>query len=97
LFVTAIDKLKDGSLETGRSLHAVGDRGITTKEIAETIAKGLGIKAESITAEESGKRGGFLVGMAWGLDIAVSNEKTKEWTGWEPKECGLLENIVNGG
>jgi nucleoside-diphosphate-sugar epimerase len=97
LFVSAIDKLKDGSLDTGRSLHAVGDRGITTKEIAETIAKGLGIKAESMTAEESGKRGGFLVGMAWGLDIAVSNEKTKEWTGWEPKECGLLADIVNGG
>jgi nucleoside-diphosphate-sugar epimerase len=97
LFVTAMEKLADGSLQTGRSLHAIGDRGITTKEIAEHIAKGLGIKAESITAEEGAKRYGFIVGMAWGMDVTVSNEKTKEWTGWEPKECGLLEDINEGG
>ena len=97
LFMIALEKLANGSLPSGRSLHAIGDEGITTKDISEVIAKGLGIQSESITAEECVKRAGPVLGMVWGMEIRVSNEKTKEWTGWEPVECGLLEDIVEGG
>ena len=97
LFVIALEKLVDGSLETGKSLHAIGDEGISTKEIANVIAKGLGIQAKSITPEECVKRAGPVLGMVWGMDIRVSNEKTTEWTGWVPRECGLLEDILEGG
>jgi nucleoside-diphosphate-sugar epimerase len=97
LFIIALEKLANGSLPSGRSLHAIGDEGITTKDISEVIAKGLGIQSESITAEECVKRAGPVLGMVWGMEIRVSNEKTKEWTGWEPVECGLLEDIVKGG
>lgn len=97
LFIIALEKLGNGSLPTGKSLHANGDEGITTREISEVIAKELGIKSVSITPEECVKRAGPVLGMVWGMDIRVSNEKTKEWTGWEPKECGLLKDIVEGG
>jgi nucleoside-diphosphate-sugar epimerase len=97
LFIVALEKLADGTLKTGRSLHAIGDEGISTKEISEVIAKGLKIKSESITPEECVKRAGPVLGMVWGMDIRVSNEKTKGWTGWEPIECGLLEDIEKGG
>jgi len=97
LFIIALEKLGDGSLTSGKSLHAIGDEGITTKEISEVIAKGLGIGSESISAEECIKRARPVFGMVWGMEIRVSNEKTKEWTGWEPVECGLLEDIVKGG
>ena len=52
LFIIALEKLGDRSLPSGRSLHAIGDEGITTKEIPEVIAKGLGMESESISAGE---------------------------------------------
>jgi nucleoside-diphosphate-sugar epimerase len=97
LFITALEKLGDGSLKSGISLHAIGDEGIPTKVIAESIAKGLGVQAVSVSQEEMTKRAGAVLGMVWGMDIRVSNEKTKAWTGWKPKECGLLEDIKEGG
>jgi nucleoside-diphosphate-sugar epimerase len=97
LFIIALEKLGNGSLPSGKSLHAIGDEGITTKEISQVIAKGLGIEAESITPEECVKRAGPVLGMVWGMEVRVSNEKTREWTGWEPVECGLLEDIGKGG
>jgi nucleoside-diphosphate-sugar epimerase len=97
LFIIALEKLANGSLPSGKSLHAIGDEGISTREISEVIAKGLGISAESITPEECVKRAGPVLGMVWGMDVRVSNEKTKEWTGWEPVECGLLDDIEKGG
>ena len=97
LFITALEKLADGSLKTGISLHAIGDEGIPTKAIAETIAKGLDLQAVSVTPEEMTKRAGAVLGMVWGMDIRVSTDRTREWTGWEPKECGLLQDISDGG
>lgn len=97
LFIIALEKLANGSLPTGRSLHTIGDEGIPTKEISDVIAKGLGIESESITPEECVKRAGPVLGMVWAMEVRVSNEKTKEWTGWAPVECGLLEDIVEGG
>jgi len=80
---------------SGVNMHAVQEEGIPVKEIAEFIAKKLGAETKSIaTSQEAiaGPYGGF-VGWVMGLGGKATTVKTKEWTGWEPKEYGLFKEL----
>ena len=72
-------------------LHAVAEQGITTREIAEAIGRSLGVPVESRPAESFGWIGGFF-----GMDASVSNDLTRERTGWAPTQPGLVADIAAG-
>jgi nucleoside-diphosphate-sugar epimerase len=90
LYRLAVEKAPAGS-----TLHGVGDEGIPFKQIAETIADGLGIPTRSVTAEEAGDALGFLASFA-GLDNLTSNAKTRALLGWEPTHAGWVEDVRTG-
>jgi nucleoside-diphosphate-sugar epimerase len=77
--------------EVGARLHAIGDEGIPTRDIAAVIGKQLGVPVESVGREHFGFLGGFF-----GLDSPSSAKLTRERYGWTPIERGLLEDLEHG-
>lgn len=88
LYVLALDKPAQG----GVALHAIGEEAISTKEIAEFIAKKLGVPTKSITSEEAQESMGF-VGFIFGMGHGVIAKHTREWTGWQPTHPGLFDTV----
>lgn len=74
--------------------HAVHEEGVSLKETAETIAKGLHVPAVSITPEEAAEHFGWLAGFA-GLDMPASSTWTQKALGWKPEGPGLIEDLSN--
>ncbi|KAH8828907.1 putative UDP-glucose 4-epimerase [Flagelloscypha sp. PMI_526] len=89
LYVLALtsDKVKAGS-----NLHAVANEGVPTKEIAEFIAKKTGLETKSVPPAEAMGHWGFL-GMVLSIGGKTTTKLTQEWTGWEPKQQGLFEEL----
>lgn len=74
--------------------NAVHEEGVTAREIAETIGKGLNVPAVSITPESAGEHFGWFAHFA-GLDMPASSEWTRKTLGWEPIGPGLIEDLTN--
>ena len=72
--------------------HAVGEEGVSTKEIAEAIGRGLKVPAVSIAPEQAMEHFGFLAGFA-GLDMPASSALTRKRLGWNPAGPGLLADL----
>lgn len=75
----------------GSMLHAVGDEGVPTRDIAEAIGRHLNLPAASAPAENFGFLGGLL-----SIDQPASADVTRELLGWQPVEPGLIEDIDKG-
>jgi nucleoside-diphosphate-sugar epimerase len=89
LYVLALEKAP-----AGVSLHAAAEEGIYTKAIAEFVAKKMGLPVKSVKKEDAMAHFGWL-GMIMQLGDKVTTEKTREWTGWNPTEYGLFEELEN--
>jgi nucleoside-diphosphate-sugar epimerase len=76
----------------GSVLHATADTGVTLREIAETIAQGIGVPAKSIPAEEGAAHFGWMVAPVT-LDNQASSGITRELLGWQPERAGLLADM----
>lgn len=87
LYVDVLEKGKAG----GR-YHAIGDTGVPVKDIAQAIAKGLGVEAKAVGAGEIGQYAGVLTPFIGG-DFRAEVDITKKELGWAPKEQGLLDDI----
>ena len=74
--------------------HAVQEEGVSLREIAETIGKGLKIPAVSLTPEQADEHFGWLAYFA-GVDMPASSEWTRKALGWEPTGPGLIEDLTN--
>ncbi len=79
----------------GARFNCVADEGVLFKQIAELIAKRLGIPAVSKTAAEAGAALGFM-GHVAGMDGPASSEITREKLGWTPTHVGLIEDLEKG-
>jgi len=79
----------------GTRLHAVGEEGVRTRDIASALADHLGLPTDSVAAEDAGARFGWLAGF-FGMDAAASSVRTRELLGWEPSGPTLLEDIAAG-
>jgi len=77
----------------GEVLHAVADTGITSREIATTIGRGLGLPVESIPAERSAEHFGWI-GAFFALDLPASSDYTRARYGWTPTHIGLLDDMA---
>lgn len=83
------------SAPAGSRLHAVADEGIPFRTIAEAIARGLGLPARSVPAEQAGQYLGFLAPFVT-LDNPVSAGRTEQVLGWRPAQPGLLADLAAG-
>ena len=83
--------------KTGPSVtvyNAVQEEGVSMREIAETIGRGLKVPVKSITPDQAGEHFGWLAHYAT-LDMPASGEWTRKTLGWEPTGPGLIEDLAN--
>lgn len=85
-----LEKAPAGSL-----LHAVGEEGIASREIAEAIGRAVGVPAASIAAEDVAAHFGWI-GLFFGMDAAASSTHTQELLGWTPTGPTLVADLEAG-
>ena len=76
----------------GARYHGVADQGVPTREIAEVIGRRLNVPVAAKTPEEAVGHFGF-VGHFFGLDCPASSERTKQQSGWQPKQPGRIPDL----
>ena len=76
----------------GSVLHAAGEEGVTFRQIAEAMGRGLGVPTASVDPAEALEHFSFL-GLFAGLDSPASAAITEDLLGWEPTGPGLLEDL----
>jgi nucleoside-diphosphate-sugar epimerase len=84
--------------KTGTGLttyHAVQEEGVSLRDIAETIGKGLNVPVVSIPAEKSVEHFGPFFGHVATMDMPGSSEWTRNVLGWEPTGAGMIEDLAN--
>ncbi|WP_437605144.1 SDR family oxidoreductase [Sorangium sp. So ce834] len=86
LFVLALEKAPAGA-----RLHAIGEEGIPTRDIAGVIGRKLGLPVESVPRENFGWLGGFFA-----LDTPATSALTQARFGWKPEQPGLLADLEHG-
>jgi nucleoside-diphosphate-sugar epimerase len=74
--------------------HAVQEEGVSLRDIAETIGKGLKVPVVSISAEKASEDFGMF-GRFVTVDMPASSEWTRKTLGWEPTGPGLIEDLAN--
>lgn len=79
----------------GAKLHAVGEDGVPTREIAEALGARLGLPTTSIDPEQATEHFGFI-GQFFGRDMSSTSDLTRSLIGWEPTGPTLLEDIAAG-
>ena len=86
LFRLAVEQAPAGS-----RLHAVGDEGVQTREIAEVIGHHLNLPLAPVPAGNFGFLGQILA-----IDQPASSAQTRELLGWRPVQPGLIEDLNKG-
>jgi nucleoside-diphosphate-sugar epimerase len=88
LYRLVIEKRGEGA----KVYNAVQEEGVSMREIAETIGKGLKVPVKSIKQEEAGEHFGWLAHFA-AADMPASSEWTRKALDWEPTGPGLIEDL----
>lgn len=78
--------------EPGAKYHAVGEEGVSMRDIAEAIGRGLKVPVKSLSPEEAQAHFGWL-GMFAGMDLPASSAQTQERLGWRPAGPGLIADL----
>lgn len=81
------------SAPAGTVLHAVGEEGVTLRNVAAVIGEHLSLPVTSIPAEQATEHFGFL-GTFLAQDMPASSARTRDLLGWEPTGPGLLEDLA---
>lgn len=87
LYVLALNRA-----EPGARYHAVGEEGVAVRDIAETIATGLGVPAISLSEEEAKAHFDWFAMFA-AADLTASSALTRQKLGWQPAGPGLLQDL----
>lgn len=91
-------RLVTSAIETapaGSRLHVVAEEGVATRDVAEAIARALGVPAVSVDPADAPEHFGWISSF-WGLDIPASSAATRERFDWTPTHPTLLEDIASG-
>jgi nucleoside-diphosphate-sugar epimerase len=78
--------------EAGARYHAVDEEGVTARDIAEVIGRGLKVPVISLSPEEAAAHFGWLA-MFVGMDMTASSAQTRKQLGWHPTGPGLLADL----
>ena len=95
--VTDVARLYRLALEKGTPgarYHAVAEEGVSLKDIATAIGRGLNMPVTSIAAEQAQEHFGFL-GFFAGRDALISSAQTRASLGWNPTGPDLLTDLAN--
>jgi len=85
--------LEKGS--AGARYHAVAEEGVSVREIAEVIGRGLKVPVVSKSPEEASEHFGWL-GRFAGFDMPASSALTQERLGWHPTtQPGMISDLEN--
>ena len=74
--------------------HAVQEEGVTLRDMAETIGKGLQVPVVSLDQEKAAEHFGWLTHFVT-LDMPASSEWTRKTMNWNPSGPGLIEDLTN--
>ena len=80
--------------QVGARYNAVGEEGVSLRDIAEVIGAGLKMPVESITPEEAPEYFGWMAQLAM-LDLAASSVLTRQQLRWNPTGPDLLTDLRN--
>ncbi|HEY9138777.1 MAG TPA: NAD-dependent dehydratase, partial [Terriglobus sp.] len=75
--------------------NAVDEEGVTTRDIAEAVARGLNIPAVSIPADKAVEHFGPFFGHFAAFDMPASSAWTREKLGWNPTGPTMIEDLNN--
>lgn len=78
--------------EAGSTYNAVAEEGISMREIAEVIGRGLKLPVVSLSLEEAPAHFGWLAMFA-GFDMPASSAQTRQRLGWHPTGPGLIADL----
>ncbi len=77
--------------------HAVAEEGVSAREIAEAIGRGLKVPVAAISTEEAAGHFGWL-GFFAGMDMPASSALTQERLGWRPtQKAGMIDDLAHIG
>jgi nucleoside-diphosphate-sugar epimerase len=80
--------------EAGSRYNAVAEEGITAREIAEVIGKGLKVPVVSLPPEKAQEHFGWF-GMFASMDMPASSAQTRKQLGWNPTGPTLITDLEN--
>jgi len=78
--------------EAGSRYHAVAEEGVSMREIAEVIGRGLHVPVVSLSQEQAPAHFGWLAMFA-GFDMPASSALTRQRLGWRPTGPGLIADL----
>jgi nucleoside-diphosphate-sugar epimerase len=76
----------------GAAYHGVADQGVSTREIAEAIGRGLNVPVVSKSREEAADHFGWIAHF-FGIDGPASSAQTQARLGWRPVQPGLIADL----
>jgi len=78
--------------EAGAIYHAVAEEGVSVREIAESIGRGMKIPVKSISSEEAPAYFGWMAMFA-DRNVPASSAQTQERLGWHPTGPELIHDL----
>lgn len=87
LYKLAIEKGKSGA-----RYNAVAEEGVSFREVAEVIGRGLKVPVIVRSPAEAAEHFGWLAMFA-GYDMPASSALTQKWLGWKPTGPGLISDL----
>lgn len=81
--------------ERAQRYHAVAEEGVSTREVAEVIGRGLNVPVVPILEQDAAEHFGWLAMFAKD-DMPASSAWTRRILGWTPQEVGMLEDLTDG-
>jgi nucleoside-diphosphate-sugar epimerase len=78
--------------EPGARYHAVGEEGVSSREIAASLGRGLNLPVVSISQDEAAAHFGWMA-MFVGLDMPASSALTQARLGWKPTGPTLISDL----
>jgi nucleoside-diphosphate-sugar epimerase len=87
LYRLALEKNARGAI-----YHAVGEEGVSLREVAEVIGRRLKLPTKSIAADQAQAHFGWLAMFA-GRDMPSSSALTQKWLGWQPNGPRLIADL----
>jgi nucleoside-diphosphate-sugar epimerase len=90
--VARLYKLAIERAEPGARYNAVGEEGVTAKDIAEALGRSLKLPVVSVTGDEVAAHFGWMAMFA-GVDMPASNAITRKKLGWTPVGPGLIADL----
>jgi nucleoside-diphosphate-sugar epimerase len=80
--------------QEGAKYHAVAEEGVSFRDIAEVVGRGMKLPVVSLAPEKAAEHFGWLSTFA-GMDIPASSAQTREKLGWNPTGPDLISDLEN--